>query len=198
MIIAGIDPGLSGGVALLDTGGPAGCQVWDMPAHALTRGGKKKREIDPHRFAALIGDNRVEHAFIEQAWAMPAKGPHAQGKGQGASSAFATGKGYGVLIGALAALRVPYTIVSSMKWKRALAVPAAKDGARSRASQLLPNAEHQWQLVKHDGRAEAALLALYGSREIAGNRVELPAPREARSRGDRVLDTDPFAGVTAK
>lgn len=163
-IICGVDPGLSGAIALFDTGG--GCRVWDMPTLALTRGGKNKREVDPHHLAALLGGNHIGHAFIEQAWAMPTKGAHARGQGQGPSSAFASGKGYGIIIGALAALGVPYTFVSSMRWKKALGVPAAKDGARSRASQLLPEAAHQWPLVKHDGRAESALIALYGVRSF--------------------------------
>jgi hypothetical protein len=42
--------------------------------------------------------------------------------------------------------------------------PAGKDGARARASQLIPSAAHHWPLKKHDGRAEAALLAFYASR----------------------------------
>jgi hypothetical protein len=46
----------------------------------------------------------------------------------------------------------------------ALRVPAEKDGARARASQLIPAGASWWPLVKHDGRAEAALIALYGSR----------------------------------
>jgi hypothetical protein len=47
-------------------------------------------------------------------------------------------------------------------------VPKAKDGARARASQLLPAGVQLWPLVKHDGRAEAALLALYGVRQLGG------------------------------
>jgi hypothetical protein len=43
-----------------------------------------------------------------------------------------------------------------------LGVPAAKDGSRARASQLMPAATHHWPLVKHDGRAEAALIGHCG------------------------------------
>jgi hypothetical protein len=39
---------------------------------------------------------------------------------------------------------------------------------------LLPQAAHQWPLRKHDGRAEAALLALYGARQLQGP-VAVPA-----------------------
>jgi hypothetical protein len=57
---------------------------------------------------------------------------------------------------------VPITIVHPRTWKRALGVPREKDGARARASQLLPAHAHLWPLKKHDGRAEAALIATYG------------------------------------
>jgi len=150
MIIVGIDPGLSGAICLLDTEGTF-C-INDMPVHALVRGGKNKREIDPHRLAILLSGT-IGHAFIEQVGAMP---------GQGVSGVFSLGKTFGIIIGVLATHGVPMTFVSPVKWKKALQVPASKDGARARASQLLPQAAGEWPLVKHDGRAESALIALYG------------------------------------
>jgi crossover junction endodeoxyribonuclease RuvC len=47
-------------------------------------------------------------------------------------------------------------------------VPAGKDAARARACELLPRLADRWPLVKHHGRAEAALLALYGIRALNG------------------------------
>jgi hypothetical protein len=47
---------------------------------------------------------------------------------------------------------------------QALGVPKAKDGARAMASKLFPAVATQWHLKKHDGRAEAALIALCGAR----------------------------------
>lgn len=155
MIVCGVDPGLSGAVCFLSTDGA--CTVHDMPALRLLRGGNKRREVDPHALANLFWKEHAGHAFIEQGWSRP----HDSGPG-----GFATGKGYGIIIGVLAAVGVPYTIVSPQKWKRALAVPAAKDGARARASQLLPDMADHWRLVKNDGRAEAALIALYGIRSF--------------------------------
>jgi crossover junction endodeoxyribonuclease RuvC len=150
MLIAGIDVGLSGAICLLDTDG--GFQINDMPTHALSRGGKNKRELDARRLSILLS-GRIGHAFVEQVGAMP---------GQGVSGVFAFGKAYGVVIGVLAAHGVPMTFVSPVKWKKALQVPASKDGARARASQLLPQAAGEWPLVKDSGRAEAALIALWG------------------------------------
>jgi crossover junction endodeoxyribonuclease RuvC len=159
MIIAGVDIGLSGAVALLDAATGGVIDIWDMPTLALTRGGKNKRDLDPHSLAAALGRDRIAHAFVEQVGAM---------SGQGVSSVFAFGKSYGITIGVLATLGVPMTFVSPQVWKKALGVPAAKDGARARASQLLPSAAHHWSLVKHDGRAEAALIAYHGLRTLNG------------------------------
>lgn len=154
-IIAGIDPGLKGGVAFLSPDGT--CETFDMPVLRLERGGKLKGDIDGHALAELFWKRHVGHVFIELVNAMP---------GQGTTSMFAFGKGYGIAIGVLSAVAVPMTFVSPVRWKRALQVPAAKDGARARASQLMPAAASQWPLAKHEGRAEAALIALYGARSV--------------------------------
>jgi crossover junction endodeoxyribonuclease RuvC len=157
VILAGIDPGLSGAVALLDAATGAIVDIFDMPTLALSRGGKNKRELDPHSLAGAIGRDRMGHAFVELVGAMP---------GQGVSSVFSFGKSYGITLGVLATLGVPMSFVAPAAWKRALQVPAAKDGARARATQLMPAAAHHWPLVKHDGRAEAALIAYYGLRSL--------------------------------
>jgi crossover junction endodeoxyribonuclease RuvC len=151
MIIAAIDPGLTGAIAFLNAAGECVCH--DMPVHRLTRNGKNKGEVDAHGLAALFWKEHAGHCFVETVGAMP---------GQGTTSMFSLGRSFGIIIGVLAAVGVPYTFVAPRKWKSALGVPAAKDGARARASQLLPEAAHQWPLVKHDGRAEAALISLYG------------------------------------
>ena len=68
----------------------------------------------------------------------------------------------------VAANFIPLTMVAPLKWKRALGVPADKDGARARASQLLPAHAGLWCRVKDDGRAEAALIAYYGVTVLGG------------------------------
>jgi crossover junction endodeoxyribonuclease RuvC len=164
-VIAGIDPGLSGALFFLDPDHPANGEAVDLPVHLLVRGGRKKRELDVAGLVGILAVRRIEHVFLELASAMP---------GQGVSSVFAFGKTYGVILGVIAARSIPLTLVPPVRWKRALQVPKAKDGARARASQLLPGAASQWRLKKHDGRAEAALLALYGARQLQGP-VSMPA-----------------------
>ena len=156
-MIVGIDPGLSGALFFLDLNRLSAGEAVDLPVHLLMRGGKKKREVDVSGLIEILAGRRLEHVFLEQVSAMP---------GQGVSSVFAFGKTYGVILGVVAAHAIPLTLVAPAVWKRALGVPKAKDGARARASQLLPEAAAQWRLKKHDGRAEAALIALYGARQI--------------------------------
>jgi len=160
--IAGFDPGLSGALFFLASNSTTGEAV-DMPVHLLERGGRKTRDLDIAGLVEILSSRRPDHAFVEQVGAMP---------GQGVSSTFAFGKCYGAILGVLAALSIPITLVPAVRWKRALGVQKSKDAARARASQLLPAAAAQWGLRKHDGRAEAALLALYGARQLHGS----PAP----------------------
>lgn len=151
----GIDPGLSGALAWLR---PGGLSIIDMPTLTIGRGGKRKRELDPDALANLLRDD-PGHAVIEDVHAMP---------GQGVSSVFSFGSTKGTIIGILAALQIPRSKVSPAVWKKALRVPADKDGARARASELFPASSHLWARVKDDGRAEAALIAEWGRRNVEG------------------------------
>ena len=153
MTTIGIDPGLSGAVAFIFEDGSL--RVHDMPTFSLKRNGKTKREIDAVQLATLLhqGANDDVVVWLEQVGSMP---------GQGVSSVFAFGQAFGISKGIVAALGYPLNLVTPQVWKKALRVPAAKDGARARASQIMPRAASNWPLVKHDGRAEAALIAYYG------------------------------------
>lgn len=157
-LICGIDPGMSGALAFLDTA-TGSVETIDMPVLRLARGGKTRGEVDAHALAALFWERHTGHVFLEHVWARG---------GEGQPASFSFGEGYGVIKGVIAAVAVPLTLVAPNKWKRAMGVLDGKSGARARASQLLPAAADQWRLVKHDGRAEAALIALYGARELAG------------------------------
>lgn len=168
--VLGIDPGFGGALAWLDLGG--GLKIEDMPVLTVERNGKAKREIDLAALVALIENHRPAFAVVEHVGAMP---------GQGVSSMFAFGKGFGAILGVLAALRVPVELVRPDAWKKAARVPAGKDGARLRASQLLPAHGGHWRRAKDDGRAEAAMLAWYGLAFLA-NRPAFALERGQESR----------------
>ena len=158
-VFLGIDPGLSGALALYRPLGDH-LTILDVPVHELTRNGKHKREVDVQRLADMIADvaDDAPIVLIENSTPMP---------GQGAASTFAFGKTFGLLYGVCAAHKLVIHKVAPAKWKRDLAVPKDKDGARARASVLMPAHSRNWPLKKHDGRAEAALIALWGSRFIS-------------------------------
>ena len=156
MILMGADPGLSGALAFLDTDS-GDLEILDMPTLKAGTGGK--RIIDLATLAREIDarSDYVRHAFVEAVSTRP---------GEGAVGAFSFGQGFGALCGIIVANFIPRTFVRPAVWKKALGVPAAKDAARDRASQLLPQHAAQWARVKDDGRAEAALIAYYGSKKL--------------------------------
>jgi crossover junction endodeoxyribonuclease RuvC len=71
-----------------------------------------------------------------------------------------TGYGYGIWIGLLAALQMPYTTIRPIIWKKALGLGKDKEQARLRAMQLFPGADLRRK--KDHGKAEALLLARWG------------------------------------
>ncbi|OQA73069.1 MAG: hypothetical protein BWY35_00915 [Firmicutes bacterium ADurb.Bin248] len=117
----------------------------------LDDAGNRMGMLDAQRF-------RAARVVIERAQPMP---------GQGVTSTFSTGMGYGIWIGLLGALEIPYSSVRPCEWTRRLLKGVPGEGkARSilLASQTFPGIE----LVPpgcrkpRDGRADAACLAYYG------------------------------------
>lgn len=159
-MILGVDPGLNGALVLLHEGEVE--IVHDMPTVEIERNRRTKREINLAALAHLIPWHRLKHAWVEKVGAMP---------GQGVSSMFSFGRSTGMIEGMLAANHIPTSYVVPPVWKKRLMVPSGKDGARLRASQLFPQAADNWPLKKHDGRAEAALIALYGFLHDGGERT---------------------------
>ena len=153
--ILGVDPGLSGAFALYAVEGGT-LQVFDVPTTSRTVNGKVKRRIDPYQLAAWLELQRplVEFAVIEQVNAMP---------GQGVTSSFNFGFTTGAIHGIIAACGIEIRTVAPQVWKRKFGLLGQpKDASRALASTKFPQFTHLWPLKKHDGRAEAALLALYG------------------------------------
>jgi crossover junction endodeoxyribonuclease RuvC len=152
--IVGIDPGLSGGIAFYDD---VEGELDTLAMPTLKAGTGTKSIIDETTLACLFDDKRpyIRKVYIEQVNAMPK---------QGVTSTFNFGMGFGILRGIVAANILPVEFVRPNTWKKALNVPANKDSARLRASQIFPQYANQWSLKKWDGRAEAALIAYYGAK----------------------------------
>ena len=146
MKILGIDPGNTGALAYYDG---TELLIWDMPIFEKEKG----HDLDIHALYKIYQEAEAEKVYIEKTVAMP----KISGK-----AAYSMGKAEGALISLCVALALPYTLVRPAEWKKAMSCPAEKDISRQRASQLLPLSAHNWDRKKDHGRAEAALIALYG------------------------------------
>jgi crossover junction endodeoxyribonuclease RuvC len=154
VIILGIDPGLSGALALYNTSDQT-VEVFDMPVLELVRNGKKKGEVSAQALANLLAGRGIKAAFLERVNAMP---------GQGVTSVFSFGRSTGIVEGILAAYDIPTTLVTPQAWQKAVGQRAGKDGSRERAMQLFPAQVGLFQRKKDDGRSDAALIAYYGAK----------------------------------
>jgi crossover junction endodeoxyribonuclease RuvC len=145
----GIDPGLSGAIAVLGDNQSL-FAVYDMPVMALSKG---KSQVNAAALAVILREVLVPTvAYLEAVSAMP---------GQGVSGMFSFGTSYGIVQGVLAALRIPVVLVRPQTWKaRAGLKGSEKDMARTLAIRLYPDAE--LSLKKHIGRADAILIARFG------------------------------------
>ena len=151
MIVIGIDPGISGAIAVLFGDGTL-ASVHDMPTLKVGT----KQQVDA---AALAGLIPTCHAFVERSQAMP---------GQGVTSMFNYGRSYGVIIGILATLGIPYEEVAPQTWKAVMMKGASKEKGASIAvaSKLFPHVD--LLRSKDHGKSDALLIAEYGRRLLVG------------------------------
>jgi hypothetical protein len=149
-MLGAIDPGLSGALVIVDHAG-ALVALADTPTLALHIARGTRHDYDVPGMVALVVPYAGLHVVIEASQPMP---------GQGTRSMFTIGYGYGLWLGILAALQVPYTPVRPAVWKKAVGLGKDKEQARLRAQQLFPTADLRRK--KDHGRAEALLLAWWG------------------------------------
>lgn len=160
MRIIGVDPGLTGGIALYSSGSykleDEELIIIEIPITKSLKG--RGNEIVwgsiVDSFDLLIGE--ADHAFIERVQAMPQ---------EGASSSFKFGYVAGGIMGIIASRRIPVTMVEPQKWKHKMGLGAKKDVAVARACQLFPKHIQYFKGPRggdKDGPAEAALIAKYG------------------------------------
>jgi hypothetical protein len=154
-IVVGIDPGLDGGVAVLNES-----DTLDT-APLPTMGEGKHRVLDIAQLVRWLRDRDVTEAIMELSGAMP---------DQGRASIFRYGVSFGQLLGMCQGMLLPYVIVSPLRWKRHYGllnskkhgIVVGKDDSRRRAIELFPANAHQFARKLDTHRAEAALIARYG------------------------------------
>jgi crossover junction endodeoxyribonuclease RuvC len=156
MMVLGVDCGIRGGLAIVLTDHGAAPRLIEAIDIPVVGAGAKER-VDAIAIREWISKQGVQHAFIERAQAMP---------GQGSSSGFKYGRAVGAIEAAIALSGIAVTIVEPSAWKKFHKLHGKdKEGGRQRALQLFPEAHALLARKLDHGRAEAALLALYGARD---------------------------------
>jgi hypothetical protein len=161
--LVGVDPGLSGAVAIVDLhqGGelPVLIRVMPTPTLTVTTRKKTRREYDvPAMWRLLVGARvppniRVAGCFVER------QGPRPK---QGVTSTFSTGVGFGLWRGLVVATAFPLVLVEPLRWRSAFGLTGKGKAASLRVAQERFATQYPVALRKHDGAADAVLIALYG------------------------------------
>lgn len=157
--IAGIDPGLDGGLVLLEKAtGWHPSMIAVMPTT-----GDGKRELDLGGIRTWLERSKPCLVALERQQAMPK---------QGVSSTFRTGYGYGLLLGLCHGLGLRVGIYRALTWQTAIFAGAPDVGGTKAvaayvAAKLWPAVDWRATLrcrVPHDGLVDAALIAEYARR----------------------------------
>jgi crossover junction endodeoxyribonuclease RuvC len=108
--ILGVDPGIHGGLALIEINDGAVPQliaVCDVP----TIGIKAKERVNTMIVRDWLVVQRPDHALIERAGSMPK---------QGVASTFKYARAVGSLETVVACLNIPYSIIEPSAWKNSI------------------------------------------------------------------------------
>ena len=155
MRIFGIDPGLSGALAILDE--KKIYEVIDLPT--MSDGKKNKKQLNSAHLSKYIQSNIIDLnksvVVVEQVNAMP---------GQGVTSMFNFGQTFGAIKGISASLNLPIYFVRPSKWKKHFdLLNSSKDASRTKAIEMYPTFADQLSKKKDVNKSDAILIARYFS-----------------------------------
>ena len=156
MKIIGIDPGLSGAIAILENNKVL--NIFDIPV--MSEGKKNKRQLNSALLVNLLKENinnKEEEVVVvvEQVNAMP---------GQGVTSMFNFGQTFGAIKGICAALDLPIFFVRPSKWKKHFElINSSKDSSRTKTIEMYPKLSNQLAKKKDVNKSDAILIARFFS-----------------------------------
>ena len=155
MKVIGIDPGLSGAIAILENNKVL--NIFDIPV--MSEGKKNKRQLNSALLVSLLKENIFKNeevsVVVEQVNAMP---------GQGVTSMFNFGQTFGAIKGICAALNLPIFFVRPSKWKKHFElINSSKDSSRTKAIEMYPKLSNQLAKKKDVNKSDAILIARYFS-----------------------------------
>ena len=150
MLILGIDPGSSGGLAIVEYNlNTLPYIIWASKMPVVNIYGKKV--IDVMKVSSALKNHSIDITIIEKVHAMPS---------QGVSSSFQFGRSFGGIesLSYIYTKRVDY--VAPAVWKKYLGLGSSKKDSLDLARLKFGKLKY-WDLKSNDGIAEAALLALF-------------------------------------
>lgn len=152
-LILGIDPGRKGAYALYDYERKQMIVVDSMPSLSLSTA------IDIVKLETHLWfyKEKIKFAVIEDPWGMPNDGP---------SQAFKFGYACGLVNGLCAGFQIPVYQVFPATWKIMMGLTHDKNLSISKAIKNFPEVKDKFKRKMDDGRAEAALLAYFGSKNL--------------------------------
>ena len=153
MKIIGIDPGLSGAIAVMHD--KKLINMYDMPV--MAEGKKNKRQLNSSQLVNIIKENINEDeeaiVVVEQVNAMP---------GQGVTSMFNFGQTFGAIKGVCAALKLPIFFVRPSKWKKHFElINSSKDSSRTKVIEMYPTLSGQLAKKRDVNKSDAILIAKF-------------------------------------
>ena len=158
--VIGVDPGLSGAVAILHPSGDI--ELFDTPTLNVQGPKKNRRLYDVTAMLRILQHCKdacfkysPPHVAIEMAHPRP---------GQGVNAPFSMGYGLGLWIGIITSMELPVTHVAPQTWKKEFQLSKDKNLSILRAKELWPKADIT--LKKHEARAEALMIADYLRRRL--------------------------------
>jgi Holliday junction resolvasome RuvABC endonuclease subunit len=158
MIILGVDPGIAGAYAAIESSASGPTAIGDLPVFAVSHGKGSRGELDVSELVHLIARLSPDHVFVEEVHAMPK---------QGVTSTFRFGWSCGAIYAAVVALGRPLSLVRPIDWQRYHHVGKGPDDARRVAVRLFPDHAQAFARKKDNHRADAVLIALFGRYMLA-------------------------------
>lgn len=157
MIIAGIDPGTSPTIAVIDAAG--GIAIFDELSAAQKINGRNTHTPIPELIRFALEASGVQRVVMERVWMRPTGGAAAQGSVSQSRLVSSMYLMWGVAIG----LGLEVDLVLPQTWKRHYGLHGPdKELSRLRCLKLMPEAAKFLTRKKDHNRAEAILLARYG------------------------------------
>lgn len=187
MMFIGVDPGVHGGIAFLDSSD--GAKAPSLTVYPMPIIGDK--EYDIQQIKNILLRHRIINCFatIEKQHCMP---------GEGLPRTFKTGFGFGILLGMFAGLDIPHQIVSAKTWQARIfkGLPLKQDTKVSSAviaTRLYPNTNFRISdraRTIADGMTDAACIATF-TREMKDQNIQ-----EVTSHVHSIIEKNPHVCVS--